>query len=310
MTEEEMEDAFGAAELLESYITLWNRTFPNHTHRSHWHIINTICSEHDGAPFSVIRARLSESLGMDDDTCVSRVYELVTEKFANISGSRISPSTFIVASEYLENKFHQHSVDAINLLYNCAKMYTKTTLMKNRIDPRENANMILKGFFDEFGDYWTSCLGAFLRNTVSSPAHRVRAMRRIRTFPYWHILVTSWKHQHRRSPFRNKYLFVEDFHGKIYEITSSSTTTTRNHVEEMIVWGFLQRLNREDGVLRNKFAVRMTPKAVEHFTPAFANIMNIITSTVKSAVDEDEKYNSGFRFSNPLGNHSLKDRRS
>jgi hypothetical protein len=54
-----------------------------------------------------------------------------------------------------------------------------------------------------------------------------------------------------------------------FEHTGISSKTTSDYIKELIAWGFLQRLDRKDGVPRGKFAVRMPGPVFEFFRQAF-----------------------------------------
>ena len=99
--------------------------------------------------------------------------------------------------------------------------------------------------------------------------------------PYWHIFTTAWMHHHPHGEAKRNYLLIDDFHREIYQHLDVGMKATTGYVQDMIDWGFLKRLSKDDGVPRGKFAVRMGSSVFETFQTAFAAAADLLVASAR-----------------------------
>jgi hypothetical protein len=268
--------AFVACRFIQDYGQVWDRFFPNAVRKSHWQICLNVRMHSDGIPFSRIRGRLDAVYGLDEETSILRISELVQSGLIELDDTSIRSSTCLSPTKALSEQFDAHVVDTAALLYSSAREI-EPTFPSTLVLGAEGANRIFFEFFESFLGTWDKHRLEFLSKQMSnSPAQRNRALLRLKTFAYWHIFMTSWLHQHPQGKAKKGYLLVDDFHPAIYNHASVSVKATTGYVQDMIDWGFLTRLNKQDGVARGRFAVRMDSEVFETFRLAFASTSDLI----------------------------------
>jgi hypothetical protein len=88
-------------------------------------------------------------------------------------------------------------------------------------------------------------------------------------------------HRHPASNAKRNYLLIDDFHSEIFTHTGVAQTATTRYVRDMIDWGFLERLRKEHGVARGRFAVQMTPFAFETFRNGFVTAGDVMLEAAR-----------------------------
>lgn len=108
------------------------------------------------------------------------------------------------------------------------------------------------------------------RRAAPKQHQSLKIQRQLITFAYWHVFLTSWLHRHPSTKAKRGYLLVDDFHREIYDRLGVSWKATSGYVKDMIGAGFLERLDRKNGVPHGTFAVRMPESAFVHFAKSFS----------------------------------------
>jgi hypothetical protein len=146
----------------------------------------------------------------------------------------------------------------------------------------KNLNKRFSEFFARFLEIWNEHRTQYLETVFpKSPASRDRALQHLKTYAYWHIFITAWLHQHPQHGARRPYLYVDDFHAEIFPRLEVTAKTTKAYIDDMIAWGILERLGRNDGVPKNKFAVRMKIATFGFFKGAFVGAAELVAETAK-----------------------------
>lgn len=260
------------------YNNIWHKYFPLCTKKGHWQIAQIIRSHHDGLRFSSIRGRLAELL--NEETCIDRVQELKSAGLVTSSDEKIRSSTLLWATDKLVETFDGHAKEAFALLYAAAQSMDGTLPPPLAISASHATEQRLMSFFSRLKDAWAIGRANFLRTSMAhSPALRDKAVRDLMSFAYWHILLTAWIHRHPQGNNRQPYLVIEDFHSQIYLHLGVSMRATTGYVSNMVDWGFLERLNKEHGVKRNRYAVRMSEQAFAALGGNFNDIAALIINT-------------------------------
>ncbi|TCU58363.1 hypothetical protein EDE08_1317 [Bradyrhizobium sp. R2.2-H] len=292
--------AYVVCKFIETYGEVWDRYFPNSMRKAHWQIASIVRMHDDGILFSRIRGRLDAVYGLDEETSILRIKELVKEDLISLDEKTIRSSTCLSPTNKLTQSFDAHVAETVQLLYAAAREIEPTFPSHLQISPVEGANRIFFEFFESFLEAWDEHRLAFLRKQIAdSPARRNKALLALKTYAYWHIFMTAWLHQHPQSKPKKAYLLVDDFHSAIYQHVGVSVKATTGYIQDMIDWGFLRRLSKDDGVPRGKFAVRMDSDVFENFRTAFAstsdlareagrNLMNLYGASSTATSDADK----------------------
>ena len=231
---------------------------------------------------------------MDESTSRSRIIDFFSnglvisldkngDEVVISSASDIDTDTLIVGTAKLINSYDKHAYD------------TCLSLIKTAAQLGHNANYIIDNsyyndriinrldiFFKEYDNNWGNNVKEFLKTTLcNEKALQLKARRHIMTYPYLHILMKSLIHRLDNKDHNNNYLFIDNFHSKIFEVTSVGMRSTAGYIKNMIQWKILERLQKKDGVKRNRYAVRITDHAFSHFTSTLAEAEPIIIGAVK-----------------------------
>jgi hypothetical protein len=269
--------AYVVCRFIETYGEIWDRYFPNSVRKAHWQIASIVRMHDDGILFSRIRGRLDAVYGLDEETSILRIEELVQEGLISLDDKNIRSSTCLSPTKKLSELFDAHVAETLQLLYAAAREIEPTFPSDLHFAPVEGANRIFFEFFEHFLGAWDEHRLQFLRTQIAhSPARRNKALLALKTYAYWHIFMTAWLHQHPQSKPKKTYLLVDDFHGAIYQHVGVSVKATTGYIQDMIDWGFLRRLNKDDGVPRGKFAVRMDSNVFENFRAAFGSTADLV----------------------------------
>ncbi len=269
--------AYAVCKFIERYGETWDRYFPNSVRKAHWKICSIVRLHEDGILFSRLRGGLDAVYGLDEETSILRVKELVQEGLIDLDEPNIRSSTCLTPTKTLTSQFDAHVTETVQLLYAAAREIEATFPSELQFAPLGEANRIFFDFFEDFLEAWDRHRLEFLRMQInSSPARRNKAFMALKTYAYWHIFMTAWLHQHPQGNPKKGYLLVDDFHGPIYQHVGVSSKATTGYIQDMIDWGFLRRLSKEDGVPRGKFAVRMDRNVFENFHAAFASTAALV----------------------------------
>jgi hypothetical protein len=244
--------------------------------RSHWLICNELRFEGEDIPFPAIRGRIHDAFGLDFKVCAKRVGEIVQEGLATASDADVKKygaRTVISPTPRLITVFDSHVFACTNALLGLGAELGMTMSQREMIGTEQQPIEPFRQFWETVGELWQDETHAFLKRSLGkSPAQLLDARRDLMTYPYWYIFLTSWIHGHPESLPAQPYLLVDDFHGELYKRLGIGSRATRDYVNKMLLWGFLERLNRTHGVQKGKFAVRMAPAAFDHFSAAFGDL--------------------------------------
>jgi hypothetical protein len=231
----------------------------------------------DGILFSRMRGHLDSEFGFDEETSVLRIKELVQDGLISLDEPNIRSSTSLSPTRKLVESFDAHVAETATLLYSAAREIEPTFPSQLNVAPVAGANRIFFEFFENFLDAWEQHRREFLCKQIpDSPARRNKALLALKTYAYGHIFIDSWLHQHPERKPKKPYLLVDDLHPAIYQHVGVSVRATTGYIQDMIEWGFLRRLSKEDGVPRGKFAVRMDSQAFETFRATFASTSELV----------------------------------
>lgn len=277
------DQAFVVCNFIRDYGAVWLRNFPNCAGRAHWQIAQLVRTRGDGVLFSSVRGKMDDIYGMDENTCVLRVQELIGAGLIAAEDKQIRSSTCLIATPTLIEIFDRHTLEAAEVLHNAARAIDPKIAKLARLSAGNHLNKEFLGFFSEFLELWNEYRLELLKRSIpTSPAQRLKALHALKTMPYWHIFMTAWIHRHSEGGAKRPYLLVDDFHGEIYEHIGVGMKATSGYVQDMIDWGFLRRLNKDDGVPRGKFAVCMEKSAFEIFQNAFAAAAELLVASARS----------------------------
>lgn len=300
--------AYVVCRFIQHYGEVWDRYFPNSVRKAHWQICSIVRLHEDGLLFSRMRGRLDAVYGLDEETSIVRINELVQDGLIETDEPSIRSSTCLSPTKKLSELFDAHVVDTVALLYAAAREIEPTFPSQLPAAPAASANRIFFEFFEGFLDAWDRHRLEFLREQIAnSPARRHKALLALKTYAYWHIFMTSWLHQHSQSKPKKTYLLVDDFHPAIYQHVGVSVKATTGYIQDMIDWGFLRRLNKEDGVPRGKFAVRMDEKVFEGFRNAFSSTSELVVEAGRNLL---KTYSAALETTAPDADNILKFRAS
>lgn len=278
--------AIASALFFQAYDTIWNRYFPRCPRRTHWYIAGLLRREEDGLFFSKIRGRMDDVFGMDEDTCAARLRELMSDGLAAIEGDRIHASTLVAGTPKLVATFDAHAVEAaISLLQRSQRVHSHSALKGISAAEGMELNEQLLALFAKheavLGDY----IQRFLREALpKQPALRLRAQHLLMSSAYRFIFLTSWIHSHPERNASHDYILRDELNVRMFGSLGVGLSATTGYVQNLIRWGFLERMTKEHGVPRNKFAVRMTENAFDHFEDAFAETWPLVDETVQNIV--------------------------
>jgi hypothetical protein len=276
-----IDPALVACTFVQDYNALWGRYFPGCMGRAHWQILQLIRTDEDGHQFSSVRGKVDEVHGIDEDTCAKRVKELVAKGWVSANEQPIRASTWLTATPLLVGTFDAHTVEAVNSLYAAARTLDPS-VPQPTVSASQRLNKRLVRFFRDFFDVWNEHRTEFLKAAMPKPsATRIRALKELKRYAYWHIFLTAWMHAHPTTTPKLSYLLIEDFHAEIHKHFGVAQTATKRYVDDMIAWKLLERLRKEHGVPRGRFAVRIQPNAFETFRTAFASTSDLIVAAAK-----------------------------
>jgi hypothetical protein len=270
-------------EFIQSYNSVWASYFPDCAQRGHWQIAQIVRTHEDGLLFSEIKSKLALIYGMDEDTCEKRTGELLKLTLLETDNSKLRSQTTIKASTHLIERFDSHAAEVAELLCAIAKNFDSKVPKLRQATRGQPINRRLTRFFDDFVATWNEYRVRFLMESASRPKLATKSLRHkanndLKTSPYWHILTTAWMHRHNLEKERRAYLVVESFHSEIEKQFDTTTSTTAGYVQDMEDWGILDRLGKADGVLRNRYAVRMSNRAFATFTEALCQVAPLMVS--------------------------------
>lgn len=277
-----VDPAFVVCKFLQDYGAVWLRHFPNSARRAHWQIAQFVRTQQDGVLFSSVRGRMNDVYGMDENTCVLRVQELISEGFIEADGEAIRASTCLIATPKFADMFDRHILESVEVFHDAARAIDPKVQRLARLSQGAELNKAFLRFFADFLELWNEHRSQFLKRTIpQSPAQRLKALHALKTMPYWHIFTTAWMHHHPLGEARRPYLLIDDFHREIYEHLNVGMKATTGYVQDMIDWGFLRRLNKDDGVPRGKFAVRMDNAVFDTFQTAYAAGADLLVTAAR-----------------------------
>jgi hypothetical protein len=255
---------------IQSYEKIWKEHFPQCFRRAHWNIVAVLRWKEQGVLFSEIRGHMDFLFGMDEDTCAVRLLDLILSGLATCDSEKIHSSTLITRTELLIDKYDLHAADAAHALVSASTDLGLNVPEGTTFAAGHSLSKDFSAFLKKFREELEENLNCFLENVITSPARRVKAMRQMRSYAYRHILLKSWTCYYEENTGGRCYLLIDDLHEDIYKALGLSSQTTTSYVRDMIQWGLLERLGRNNGVPRGRFAVRMARPAFDHLAAGFA----------------------------------------
>lgn len=254
----------------QKYEKIWRKYFPYCTRRAHWDVVELLRWKEQGTVFSEIRGRMDFVFGMDEDTCAARLRELVSAGLVVCSGEKIQSSTLVGRTALLVDTYDRHAAEAACALVAVASDLGLVVQEGLAFLAGPALSRKVSAFLGKHREELEENVNAVLERTVPGPAQRVRAMRQMKSYAYRHILLKAWACCHEASFGGKGYLLIDDLHEGIYKVLGVGSQATTDYVRDMLRWDFLERLGRNDGVPRGRFAVRMARPAFDHLAAGFA----------------------------------------
>jgi hypothetical protein len=186
------DSAFVVCEFVRGYSHIWDRYFPGCARRAHWQIAQLVRMSEDGELFSVAVGRTNEMFGMDEATCLLRTRELIQEGLIK-SENEIHASTCLYPTPPFIEKYDNHVLEAVQLLYETAKSFDQTLPRLGGLRPGTALNKRFFAFFADYREVHNDFRVRFLRGSIpNSRALQVKALRTLMTYAYWYIFTTAW----------------------------------------------------------------------------------------------------------------------
>jgi hypothetical protein len=250
--------ALKAAEFFDAQIDLWQRNLPIVFGPGHWHIISFVRPYgNEGVSLKRVFHFVAGIFGMDSATCNKRLRDLFDEGLLTADEEPLKKGTQISATAKLIEKYDAQGVELANLMISVALPDTPKPMVTGLGGPSLNDR--LDGFNERLTKLANSRIEQFLRSRILSLAIREKAMHCLQTYTYSRIFSMAWRDRAEGGNF----LLNDDFHMKIFPITRKGASSTRDCLQDLIDWGFLERMNQSHGVKFGRFAVRITDHAFE-----------------------------------------------
>lgn len=277
---EPLDPALVTCRFINSYNTIWVKHFSECTLRAHWLIARHVRMRQKGMLFSSICTKMGDAFGMDHDTCLARVNELIVAELLKHEGpEEIDGSTLLVATPKLIETFDLHVIDAVYALYDAAKSIDPKAPRAPVLRPGRELTEQLILLFERFIAIWDRHREEYLEGIMSNPVSQKKAHQKLKTYSYWYIFLTAWQHRHPQEKDKRKYLLIGDFYAELfrsYKRISPKAITV--YLKEMIQWHLL--LPAKD-VPRGQFAVLMSENAFQTFRRAFGEVAPLIASSAR-----------------------------
>lgn len=256
--------AIRALDFLDGQSTLWNRHLPRAFGAGHWHIINFVRPHGpEGITLKKIFFHVAAIFGMDNSTCKKRLKDLFQQDLLTSADEPLRSSSQITATPKLIERYDAYAVELANLMLSIASEAAPVPIITGM--GGDDLNERINRFFERLSKIGEASTGRFLRENIKNTVLRDKASACLNTYTYWTILSAAW----RSSAEKGDYLVTDDFHVKIYPIVKKGVNSTKEALDDLIKWGFLERLNQSHGVKSNRYAVRITESAFQVLRSVF-----------------------------------------